>query len=347
MSALWSQRRVELPDENLRTSYWSFSRRAMACEFTVYLPPNHPDAFTAAEAALDEIQSMEDLLTVYRDDSPMSYVNQSAHQGPVRVDARMFEVLGRAAELHRLTGGAFDVTAGALIKKWGFFRGPRRVPSDEEIQAGLACSGMQHVHLDERAMTVRYDVPGLEINLGAIGKGYSIDRAVRRMSRDFGVHSALMQGGLSSVFGLGNPGDPRGWLVGIKHPFDDSKLVATVRLQDRALGTSGTDNQYFEENGRRYGHILDPRSGRPADGLAAVSVVAADCATADALSTALFVMGLDKARVFCQTHGHVGAVLVYSPAAGGATSGPLSVEVLNLAREDVTLQPGFGNPPTR
>src|SRR5690606_2381312 len=117
-------------------------------------------------------------LTVYRADSAMSYVNQHAADRPVRVDARLFGVLKRAAELSEQTGGAFDASAGTLVKAWGFFRGPRRVPSDAERADALARSGMHHVRLDDETLSVRFDVPGLEFNLGSIGKGYAIDQAI-------------------------------------------------------------------------------------------------------------------------------------------------------------------------
>jgi FAD:protein FMN transferase len=321
-------------------AHWCIARRAMACEFSIYLPPTIGDVLTAAEAALGEIETMENVLTVYSGSSDMSYVNQHAASGAVRVDDRLFQILKRAKALTEQTGGAFDVAAGALVKAWGFFRGPKRVPDEGERLAALARTGMQHVELDETDRTVRYDVAGLEINLGAIGKGYAIDRAIGRMKRDFGVDCALMQGGSSSVYGLGSPTrDDRGWLVGIQNPYDSGQHLATVRLRDRALGTSGTANQYFEYAGQRYGHILDPRTGRPADELAAVSVLAPDAATADALSTALFVMGLDKATVFCHDHAEIAALIVLKPESSSGTNGLPRVLTFNLSAQDVELYP--------
>ncbi len=317
----------------------------MACEFSVYVPPLTPGGLDAAQAGLDEIEAMEALLTVYNAASPMSYVNQHAGRGPVRVDARMFSLLERSAEITRKTEGAFDVSAGALVRAWGFLHGPKRVPNPTELQAALACTGMAHVELDKQESTVRYHRPGLEINLGSIGKGYAIDRAVRRMRDEFGVTCVLMQGGLSSVYAAGSPihgrdaGATDGWLVGIQDPYDAARRVGTVRLRDRALGTSGSAQQYFEAAGRRYGHVLDPRTGMPADDLASASVIARDAAEADALATALFVMGLDKAADFCDHHRDVGAVLVLKRGdrrgRRTARSRDLpSVVTLNLPRED-------------
>lgn len=318
------------------------ARRAMACEFGIYLPEDTPRPVEAAQTALDEIEVMEDLLTVYRADSAMSYVNDHAAERPVRVDARLFAVLKRAAELTQQTGGAFDASAGALVKVWGFFRGPRRVPSEAERIEALSRSGMGHVRLDEAEMTVHFDRPGVEFNLGSIGKGYAIDQAILRARERHGVRAALMQGGCSSLYGLGSPrGDGRGWLVGIENPYNPRENVARVRLLNKAMGTSGTANQYFEHEGRRYGHVLDPRSGWPADDVAAVSVVADDAATADALSTGLFVLGLDKAVEFCQNHPEISAFIVLKPDAGPAPTGRPRVLTLNVPPMDVQISPEF------
>ncbi len=322
------------------------ARRAMACEFSIFLPPSIPQALSAAESALATIDEFEELLTIYSATSPMSYVNQTAAEAPVRVDNRLFEVLDRAAALHEQTGGAFDVAAGALVKAWGFYRGPRRLPSEAERLAALASCGMGHVLLDRRERTVHYRVRGLEINLGSIGKGYAIDRAIRRLREDFDIPAALMQGGLSSMYALGTPdGDERGWLVGIQSPWKHHRLIATVRLRDRALGTSSASNQYFEAGGRRFGHVLDPRTGWPAEGVASASAICADAATADALATAFFVMGLDKTRDFCHNHPAVAALLVLEPGDGCGTSGPPQVVTFNLPKRDVNLDPADGPPP--
>lgn len=321
-------------------SYWSFARRAMACEFSILLPPYCADAWAAGETALAVIDDMEDLLTIYRDDSLAAYVNQHAAQGPVRVDERLYLLLKRCAEIHEQTGGAFDPTAGALIKAWGFFRGPRRVPGQAELQAARARTGMQHVELDDAERTVRYRVDGLELNFGSIGKGYAIDRAVSRLREAFGIECLFMQGGLSSLYAAGAPNDDdRGWLVGIQNPFNLRQRIATLRLRDRGMGSSGTANQYFESGGRRYGHVMDPRKGEPADELASVTVLAPDAATADALSTAFFVSGLDKTAEFCQNHPQVAALVVLKPPDGARSSKRPSVVTFNLPREDVNLHP--------
>ncbi|HSW47282.1 MAG TPA: FAD:protein FMN transferase [Phycisphaerae bacterium] len=316
-----------------------YSRRAMACEFSVFLPPTVPCGMNAADAALDDIQALEAILTVYSTTSLMSYVNQNGFPGPVRTDGRIFHLLQRAAELTALTDGAFDVSAGALVRAWGFLKGPRRVPGEDEWAAAMSSSGMRHVELDEQQQTVRYRVARLEINLGAIGKGYAIDRAVGRLQEEYGVTSALIQGGLSSMRAVGScSDDEEGWLVGIQNPLDPGRRVAVVRLRNRAMGTSSANRQHFEAGGRTYGHILDPRTGRPADSdLAGATVLAPDAATADALSTAFFLMGLDKVRDFCHNHPEIAALLVLQPGKSQRTQASPQIVTFNLTKKDYQL----------
>jgi thiamine biosynthesis lipoprotein len=205
----------------------------------------------------------------------------------------------------------------------------------------MAASGMRHVRLDAERRTVAFDVEGLGINLGSIGKGYAIDHAVRLLEKEHGVTTALMQGGSSSLLALGAPsGMPLGWRVGIENPLDRTQRLATVRLRDRALGTASAADQYFEVDGRRYGHILDPRTGVPAEtDVISASAIARDAATADALATAFFVAGLDKTARFCQDHRDIGAVLVLRGDPQAAADEPLRVRTFNVPKEEIDLSP--------
>jgi thiamine biosynthesis lipoprotein len=296
------------------------SRRAMATVFEVVLPFGTPNAVAAVNSALDEIDRLEDQLTVYRDTSEVSALNRHAAAGAVTVSENLFELLRLAARLTRETEGAFDVTAGALIKAWGFYRGPRRVPTPLERWTARQRVGMHLVQLDAHERTVRYLRDGIEINLGSIGKGYALDEVGRLLRSRWGVTSGVVHGGHSSVLAIGTPptnpmrqqGDhpsERGWKVGVAHPWEPRR-VALLHLRDRALGTSAATFQHLEYNGRKLGHILDPRSGWPAEGLASVSVTAPTAAEADALATAFFILGVDWAREYCAAHPDVGAILL-------------------------------------
>jgi thiamine biosynthesis lipoprotein len=307
-----------------------FSRRAMATTFEIMFPFGTPAALQMAETTLDEIDRLEDQLTVYRESSEVSRINALAPASAVPVEDRLFELLQLSARLSMETEGAFDITAGALVKAWGFFRGPRRVPGDTERVQALLHVGMRHVVLDERNRSVRFLRPGVEINLGSIGKGYAIDRAVELLRVHGNPPAALLHGGHSSVYAIGcEPGDERGWAVALRSPWDAEKQLGVVRLRDQALATSAATFRYLDYIGRKLGHILDPRSGWPAEGMASVSVVAPTAAEADALATAFFILGADTARHYCATHPAIGAILLEEKA--GAV--PLAVGRVNFFEE--------------
>jgi thiamine biosynthesis lipoprotein len=190
---------------------------------------------------------------------------------------------------------------------------------------------MRNVQLDADSRTVRFGRDGMEINLGSIGKGYALDRAAGLLAGTWNIRAALLHGGHSSVYAMGSePGSRRGWAVGIRHPWEPQRRLAVVRLRDRALGTSAATFQHLEHEGRKLGHILDPRTGWPAEGVASVSVIAPTAAEADALATAFFVLGPDRARAYCETHPDIGVVLL--PQGDGAY--PV---VLGLAPDIVEL----------
>jgi thiamine biosynthesis lipoprotein len=170
---------------------------------------------------------------------------------------------------------------------------------------------MRHVLLTPPHRSVRYLRPGLEINLGSIGKGYAVDRMAEVVRDQCRIPAFLLHGGHSSVYAWGTPdGDPRGWAVGLKHPWDEERRIGRVWLRERALGTSAATFRHLEYNGRKLGHNLDPRSGWPAEGIASATALAPTAAEADALATAFFVLGVDRTRDYCATHSGVGAVLL-------------------------------------
>ena len=308
-------------------------RRAMATGFEVILPYGTPSGVEAAEAALDEIDRLESQLTVYRETSEISHLNRYAATTAVPVEPRLFDLLRLAARLHAETEGAFDISVGALIKAWGFYRRRGQVPSEQERAEVARRIGMQHVQLDAERRTAHYDVPGLEINLGSIGKGYALDRAAELLRTRWSVNSGLLHGGHSSILAIGSePGGRNGWAVGVRHPWAPAQRFALVRLRDRALATSAATFQHLEYNGHKLGHILDPRRGWPAEGLASATVLAPTAAEADALATAFFILGVDGARAYCARRPEVGAVLLPT----GEAARPI---VLNLAAGEVELAP--------
>ena len=289
----------------------------MATTFEVAIPSGHPAAVAAAEDALDLIDDLEDQMTVYRDHSEVSRLNATAALGPVAVEPHLFDLFATCTGWTRETDGTFDIATGALVKAWGFHRREGRVPTPRERAAAMAMTGSRHLILNADAKAVKFRVPGLEINLGAVGKGYALDRAAELLREKWGVASALLHGGGSSVRAVGcPPGDPRGWPVALRHPSEPGHTLGTVYLRDRGLGTSAATYQFFEYNGRKLGHLLDPRTGWPVEGTASASVTAPTAAEADAMSTAAFVLGASGAERLTRLRPHLGAVVLCEAASG-------------------------------
>jgi thiamine biosynthesis lipoprotein len=288
------------------------SRRAMATTFEVAIPcGSHPNPIAAATAALDRIDELEDQLSIYREHSEITRLNTRAADEPIVVEAQLFELLTRCAMWTRDTMGTFDIATGALIKAWGFHQRQGRVPTPAQRLAAMACTGFHHVILNAQTQTVKFHKRGLELNLGAVGKGYALDQAAELLHNEWGVQAALLQGGGSSVYAIGHPpGDSRGWPIRLKHPRRPENSLGTVFIRDQGLGTSAATFQYFEYNGQKLGHMLDPRIGWPASGTSSASIVAPTAAEADALSTAAFVLGTAGFDTVLQLKPWLGAVLL-------------------------------------
>lgn len=290
----------------------SVRRRAMACEFEVQLAASRNDnSMEHVFAALDLVEALEAQLTVYRDDSEVSQLNRLAASEPVAVESRLFGLLELAQQLWRQTGGALDITSGPLSEIWGFSRREGRVPSEEQIDSARQRIGMQHVTLDAAGQTIKFQRPDMAVNFNSLGKGYALDRMAELLEIN-GVDDILVQGGKSSVLALGNqPGVVGGgWRVGVRHPLRTSEQLAELILRDQSLSTSGAGTQFFIRKGQRYGHILDPRTGRPADGLYSVTVIAPTATEAEGLSTAFYVMGTQMAADYCADRPEIAALLV-------------------------------------
>ena len=281
-------------------------RVAMACRFEVMLSSDDARDVAAARSALDEADDIETVLTVFRQNSVVAHLNRRAAGEEVTVGADLFELLSTSAALHAGTGGAFDVTSTPLSRCWGFLTREGRVPSDQEIADARAVVGMDHVKLDATARTVHFDRQGVEVNFGAIGKGFALDR-MGALLRGRGARRALLAAGDSSVLAIGGKG--RGWPVDLR-PRLASRRVGRLWIKNGAVGTSGAGEQFIEVDGQRYGHVIDPRTGQPAEGVLGASVITGDAASADALSTAFLIGGPELASRYCEAHPDVLAVLV-------------------------------------
>ena len=306
LTSLPRRRGVRFPADE-KSGYWiRVHRRAMACRFEITLAGEDAAFVPAARTALDEIDRLEDELSVFRETSTISNVNQRAACQPVAVSPHLMGLLADCQRLHHETGGAFDITSTPLSRCWGFLRREGRVPDTDAIEAARSLVGFDAVQLDCEAGTVRLACEGAELNLGAIGKGYALDRVSSGL-RASGVGHALLSAGRSSLLAIGGRGD--GWRIDLVSPLMAGGTIAGLELRDAALGTSGAGEQFVVADGRRYGHVIDPRTGWPANGVVSASVVASDAARADALSTAFLVGGIDLARRYCADYRDVLALI--------------------------------------
>ncbi|MSR30299.1 MAG: FAD:protein FMN transferase [Gemmataceae bacterium] len=305
------------PQSEKDSSFFRFSRRAMATEFEVLLPLACPMAHSLADAALDLVDDLESQLTVYRESSEISHINRTAYANWVHPELSLWKLLEKSQTIARETEYGFDPTTGPLIRLWGFHSGPKRVPSAEEIERVLEKTGIENLDLQAKDFSMRFKQPGMEINLGAIGKGYALDRVGQMIRGRFGWKSFLLQGGRSSILAGDKPvGAERSWRVRICHPWEQEKTLAVLELENRALGISAATYNYFEANGVKYGHVLDAKTGYPCQGVACCAVLAPDCASADALSTAFFVRGVEAAEKYCSKHPGIGVLLLSEPGTG-------------------------------
>ena len=312
--------------------YWlHLYRQAMACRFEVTLPIGDQAGVLLARDALDEVDKLEQQLTVFRDSSEVSFINRNAAASPVQVEASLFALLLLCQELYRATEGAFDITSGPLSHSWGFFKRAGRIPDAEEIEQALSLVGSGKLLMDGESRTIRFERPGVEINFGSIGKGYALDR-IAAMIRNR-VQSALLSAGSSSMRAIGS-GDRghRGWVVGIRHPRYKDRRLAVLRMRDCAMATSGSEEQFFEHNGRRFGHIIDPRTGWPAERVTGVTVVGPSAAVTDALATAFYVGGPELAERYCASHPGVLVIMLETGAENPTVFGSnnkCEMEILN------------------
>ncbi len=285
------------------SSVWlEIARNAMACRFEVLLHPGKPNnGPEIALSALDTITFLEQLLSVYIPTSELSLVNERAFKTPVKVSESTFSLLELGLSIYEKTNGAFDMTAAKLSKTWGFYRRQGRMPTDVEILQSIEEVGSDHIVLNALDGTVRFTKP-LEVNPGGIGKGFALDCGASLLKQnaigDFAFH-----GGKSSILCSGNQsanGDEKGWRIAVRHPEQSERILGWLTLFDQALGTSGPANQFFYFQGKRFGHIIDPRTGWPAEGMLSVTVLHRSAGWADALATGLYVAGIETAIQYCE-----------------------------------------------
>lgn len=299
------------------------SRELFAMDTKITLTAYGPKGEQALEEAAQELQRLDALLSTGNADSEISQLN-SRGAGSLSADSQA--IIQEALRLYSSTGGAFDITVYPLMKLWGFAGGTHWVPTEQERMETLKLIGADQVHLENGACRLG---PGQMIDLGGIAKGYASDRLME-IFRKSGVSSAMVSLG-GNIQTLNTKPDGSAYRIAIRSPSDPQKYVGFLSVANQAVVTSGGYERYFEENGHRYHHILDPQTGLPAEsGLASVTIVSSSGMLADGLSTALFIMGLEQAEAYWRSSGadfeavfvtDQGAIYITQGLAGRFTSG--------------------------
>jgi FAD:protein FMN transferase len=269
----------------------SQSFTSMGTVATVTVPEQYRDRLEPlTDSIKKEFRRLEALLTTYQPDSEISRLAQSAG-APQPVSPDTMRILELSKRYGELSGGAFDVTVAPLVRLWGFgVRPPNNPPEPDQIEAQRRFVDFRRISLGQGTASLP---PGMSVDLGGIGKGYAIDVALGLM-RAAGIPAAMMDfGGNIRVLGQPEPGE--NWTIGVRDPFDHEQLIGKLSLPDgTAVATSGNYERFVEMGGRRYGHIVDPRTGVPVEGMAGTTAIAPDAAMSDALSTSMFVLGIQE-----------------------------------------------------
>jgi thiamine biosynthesis lipoprotein len=258
-------------------------------------------------AVMEDYRRIDRAMSTYKPDSEISLVNARAASEAVPISDELFSLLERSVALSAASHGAFDITYESVGYLYDFRAGVR--PTDEEISERLAAIDYRHIVLDREKSTVRFTSPGVRINLGGIAKGYAVQHAAEYL-RSRGVEHALLNaGGDTRVIG-----DRRGqpWVVGIRHPREEDEVITRLPLVDEAISTSGDYERFFEEDGRRYHHIINPATGRPTEGVLTVTVIGPDGTMTDGLDTAIFVLGAEAGLELMESYPDYEAIIVDS-----------------------------------
>jgi thiamine biosynthesis lipoprotein len=266
----------------------------MGCVYTIVVYGRETASLReATAAALDEVDRIDRLMSHYKKDSELSRVNREAAERAVKVGPELFNFIAECLRYSRESDGAFDITVGPLMKAWGFFRGEGRTPSEAELAEARNRVGYQHVILNQKDGTIFFDKPGVELDLGGIAKGYAVDRAVAVL-KQHGVTSALVSSGGSTIYAMGAPPGKPAWTIEVQDPVERNRIATTVLLKDKSLSVSGSYEKFFELDGVRYSHVMDPRTGRPVQGVLSVAVITDDGTSGDALDNVFYALGVER-----------------------------------------------------
>jgi thiamine biosynthesis lipoprotein len=278
----------------------------MGTEIMVELQaPSREAAEVAIAAVMSEMHRIDATMSPHKPDSELSRVNAGAAAGPVEVSPGMFGLLSRATAFSKLSGGAFDITFASVGHLYDYRAGV--APDASALADALPLIDWRHVMLDHATHSVRFARPGVRIDLGGFAKGHAVDTAVAILRRLGIAHAMVAAGGDSHV--MGSRGD-RPWTVAIRDPRREGAVVAVLPLEDVSISTSGDYERFFERDGVRCHHLLDPRTGRSPAGVRSVTIIADDGLTTEAFSKTVFVLGVEEGLRFVDSHSGIDAVIV-------------------------------------
>lgn len=259
----------------------------------------------AIDSVLNEMRRLDESMSTYKATSEVSKVNAEAAKHPVKITKELFDLLTKAVEFSRITHGAFDITYASVGFMYDFREHEK--PSEQQIAAALPAVNYKHLLLDAKQQTIKFTQAGVRIDLGGIAKGYAVDRGIALLQAHGITHALVTAGGDSRIIGdrFGKP-----WIIGIRHPDDANQVIAKIPLVDTALSTSGDYERYFDENGQRYHHIIDPKTGKSASKVRSATIIAPTATQTDGLSKTAFVLGPEEAMKIYNQLGDVDAILV-------------------------------------
>ena len=279
-----------------------------------------PDGEELLIDAEQEVKRLEKLFSVTDEDSDIEQINDNAGDKAVTVSADTLALLKAGKQLGKATNNAFDMAIYPIVKAWGFTENEYTIPTQETLDALLPLTKISDVTIDEDASTVYLEKEGMAVDLGGIAKGYASDKLAELLKKK-GVKSAWLSLG-GNVCAIGTKPDGSPWRIAVQNPADENDYVGVVEISDACAVTSGGYQRYFEENGKKYHHIIDPATGKPAEsGLTSVTIICKDGTKADALSTALYVMGLDDALAYWKTQDDFEVIFVTEEGEVVATEG--------------------------
>lgn len=258
--------------------------------------------------AIDEVKRIENLISDWIPTTQISKVNQNAGIQPVKVDQEVYDLVERATKISKLTSGAFDISYASMDKIWKFDGSMKEMPSEEAIKKSVEKVGYQNIILNSKDTTIFLKNKGMKLGLGGIGQGYIADK-IKVLLQVKGCKSGLVNVS-GDINTWGKQPDNNSWTVGIVNPMNKNKVFATFPLDDSAVETSGSYEKYVTFNGKRYSHIIDPRTGYPASGIVSVSVFAKQTEIADALATGVFVLGVDVGLDLINQLKGIGCIIV-------------------------------------